>query len=190
MQQPPNRITLHLLTGANYRTFLGLIALVLIALLMYSSAPRSVQAAGQGFTQTQAYSSNFSTKNLPTDGTTQATLTKIPFTVPSKGKVEVTAIFSLLIFNPNPANRANSCVGCNTGTLNCSLTLDGAPITSLNDVYYSYNIVSQEYAITTTSAVIVGTHTIALLCVGLLNPNYTNLVMQATGRGMSTIVLF
>src|SRR6266567_9371266 len=106
MQQPPNRITSHLLTGANSSTLLGLIALVLIALLMYGSSPRSVQAAGQGFTQTQTYSSNFSTKSLPIDGTTQITLTKIPFTVPSKGKVEVTAIFSLVIFNPT--NRVTS----------------------------------------------------------------------------------
>ena len=149
---------------------------------------RSIQAAGTGFTQTQTYSSNFSTKSLPIDGTTQITLTKIPFTVPSKGKAEVTAIFSLVIFNPT--NRVTSCIGCNTGTLNCSLTLDGAPITSLNDVYYAYNIVSQEYAMTTTSAVIAGNHTIALLCTGLLNTNYTNLVMQATGRGMSAIVLY
>src|SRR5437016_5979207 len=170
MQQPPNRFTLRLLTGAHSRIILGLVALVFTALLLYGSAPRSVQAAGQGFTQTQTYSSNFSTKNLHIDGTTQITLTKIPFAVPSKGKVEVTAIFSLVIFNPT--NRVTSCIGCNTGTLNCSLTLDGAPITSLNDVYYSYNIVSQEYAMTTTSAVIAGTHTIALLCVGLLNSNY------------------
>ena len=70
------------------------------------------------------------------------------------------------------------------------LVLDGAPITSLSDAYYSYNLVSQEYGMTKTSAVIAGTHTIALLCTGLLNTNYTNLVMQATGRGMSAIVLY
>jgi hypothetical protein len=68
--------------------------------------------------------------------------------------------------------------------------LDGSSISSLNDVYYSYNIVSQEYAMTTTSAVIAGTHTLALLCVGLPNPNYTNLVMRVKGRGMSMMVLY
>jgi hypothetical protein len=182
------QFTSRLFTGTHSRIVLGLIAPMLMTLLIYGSASRNVQAAGTGFTQTQTYSSNFSMKNLTTDGTTQMILMKIPFAVPSKGKVEVTAIFSLVVFNPT--NRVTSCVGCNAGTLNCSVSLDGAPITSLSDVYYSYNIVSQEYAMTTTSAVIAGTHTIALLCVGLLNPNYTNLVMQATGRGMSAIVLY
>ena len=182
------QLTSRLFTGTHSRIVLGLAALMLMALLVYGSASRSVQAAGTGFTQMQTYSSNFSTINLPTDGTTQITLTKIPFTIPSQGKVEITAIFSLVIYNPS--NRATGCEGCSVGTLNCSLVLDGAPISSLNDVYYSYNTVSQEYAMTTTSAVIAGTHTIALSCVGLLNPNYTNLVMRVKGRGMSELVLF
>ena len=182
------QFTSRLFRGILSRSVLGMLVLLFMALLVYGSASRNVQAAGAGFTQTQAYSSNFAAKNLPTDGTTQMTLTKIPFSVPSKGKVEVTAIFSLVIYNPS--NRATSCEGCQVGTLNCSLVLDGAPISSLSDVYYSYNLVSQEYAMTTTSAVIAGTHTIALLCTGLLNPTYTNLVMQATGRGMSAIDLY
>jgi hypothetical protein len=182
------QFTSRLFTGIHNRNVLGLVALMLMTLLVYASASRSVQAAGTGFTQMQTYSSNFSTQNLSTDGTTQLTLTKIPFTVPSKGKVEVTAIFSLVIYNP--LNRATSCEGCNVGTLNCSLMLDGAPITSLSDLYYSYKVVSQEYAMTKTSAMIAGSHTIALQCIGLLNTNYTNLVMQATGRGMSAMVLY
>ena len=68
--------------------------------------------------------------------------------------------------------------------------LDGSSISSLNDVYYSYNIVSQEYAMTTTSAVTTGTPTLALLFVGLLNPNYTNLVIRVKGSGMSVMVLY
>ena len=71
---------------ARVRITLGIIALVFFALLVYSTAPRIVQAATGGFTQTQAYSSNFSTTALPTDGTTQATLTKILFTVSAKRK--------------------------------------------------------------------------------------------------------
>lgn len=188
MQQQPNRSTSRFLTKGHSLVVLGVLVLILVALFLYSGNPRSIQAAGTGFTQTQAYSSNFSMKNLPIDGTTQMTLTKIPFSVPSKGKVEVTAIFTLVIYNPGTGN--TNCVGCNVGTLNCSLTLDGAPITSLSDAYHAYNVVSQEYAMTTTSSVIAGTHTIALLCTGLLNTNYTNLVMQATGRGMSAIVLY
>src|SRR6266566_2738598 len=159
MQQPPNRFTLRLLTRANSRIILGLAALVLTALLMYGSNPRSIQAAGTGFTQTQAYSSNFTMKNLSTDGTTQTTLTKIPFTVPSKGKVDVTAIFTVNILAPT----GSSCLACQMGTLSCSLMLDGAPLISLNDMMHSFNLASQEYAMTTTSPVIAGTHTVALL---------------------------
>jgi hypothetical protein len=95
MQQQPNRFISRYLTKGHSLAVLGALALILMALLLYGSNPRSTQAAGTGFTQSQAYSSNFTTKKLPIDGTTQMTLTKIPFTVPNKGKVEVTSIFSL-----------------------------------------------------------------------------------------------
>ncbi len=186
MQQQPNRFTSRYLTKGHSLVVLGVLALVLVALLLYGSNPRSTQAAGTGFTQTQAYSSNFTTKNLPIDGTTQITLTKIPFRVPSKGKVEVTAIFAVNILAPT----SSSCNACQMGTLSCSLMLDGTPIISLNDMMYSFNLASQEYAMTTTSPVIAGTHTVSLLCTGLLNPDYVTFTMQATGRGMSAIVLY
>ncbi len=57
------------------------------------------------------------------------------------------------------------------------------------ELSYLLLVVSQEHAMTTTSAVTADTITIALLCSGVLNANYTNLVMQATGRGMSALVL-
>lgn len=172
---------------SRFRISLGIIALVFVALLVYSTAPRIVQAATGGFTQTQAYSSNFSTVALPTDGTTQATLTKIPFTVSAKGKVEVTTIFALLVYDPaNPGG----CEGCKVGSITCSILLDSTHITSLSDVFNSYNDAPWEYSMTTTAALTSGSHTLALQCIGLLNPNYTNFVMQATGRGMSAIVLY
>jgi hypothetical protein len=172
------------------RIILGLVALVLVSMLLYSSAPRSVQAAGTGFTQTQAYSSNFPTTTMTADGVTQTTLTKIAFTVPSKGKMEVTAIFSIWIFYP--ANPNGYGFEDKFGNLSCSLILDGAPISSLSDTYNTYNAVSQEEGITKTSSIVAGSHTIALVCVALLNPlsDGTVLEMQATGRGMSALVLY
>src|SRR6266567_1150076 len=96
------------------------------------------------------------------------------------------AIFTVNILAPT----GSSCLACQMGTLSCSLMLDGAPLISLNDMMHSFNLASQEYAMTTTSPVIAGTHTVALLCTGLLNPDYVTFTMQATGRGMSAIVLF
>ena len=103
-------------------------------------------------------------------------------------KVEVTAIFALLVYDP--ANAAGGCEGCKVGTLHCSILLDSTHITSLSDVFNSYNDAPWEYSMTTTAALTSGSHTLALQCIGLLNPNYTNFVMQATGRGMSAIVLY
>lgn len=174
------------------QVLIGVATCAVIGALLFVVYSGRSQAAGNPHVATVAmYSTDFPQQNIQPDGVTAVTLESIPFQTASSGQVEVSADYEFLFLDPT--NQIRTEIGVQATTLNCKLTLDGATLRSVANADQSFGVVGHENAMTATSPISPGSHSLALTCIAGLNlsdPNnsYPTLVAQMTSHGMSAVV--